>query len=409
MQFFFFLLGAIATALFILNNIVRTALRRKKISFWEMTNAFFVALLPAIALILDNLANPAFDTLEQANFLIIIPLMISHLGLTVVEGFRPQGLRYSRGILGLGLGFLLLIATATYSFISVQAELASLDRDIIPTPVNSNESRDPCTVAGEAFIRNVILDLAEATGMEAEVVLFEIGVDRSVSIGERVTANGGDVELFIQGMTQLIVDSVRDLLSRGCIEQAPASAILIAAPSFIRQSIINDFESSANPLLQFLDDFNNQLESSDIPAPAQTATIRAFQEFLAQRPTATATITLTFTPSSTPTPTITRTPRATDSPTPTRIRFTTATPTLTATLPNPCLATSLYNVNLRDYPALEESRVLATIPFDTVLTVYAPNPDKTWWYTDYNGTVGWLSGEFIRLTPACNNLPPRRP
>jgi hypothetical protein len=64
---------------------------------------------------------------------------------------------------------------------------------------------------------------------------------------------------------------------------------------------------------------------------------------------------------------------------------------------------------MRDYPSLEDSNVLVTIPFESVITIYAPNEDRTWWYGLYEGQVGWVSGEYMRLSPVCNELPPRRP
>jgi uncharacterized protein YgiM (DUF1202 family) len=104
---------------------------------------------------------------------------------------------------------------------------------------------------------------------------------------------------------------------------------------------------------------------------------------------------------------MTRTPFPTLSPTPTRERYVSPTPTLTPTLPDPCIASADFNVNMRDYPSLEDTQVLQTIEFGTVFSVFAPNEDQTWWYAQYDGVAGWISEEFISVTAPCLDLPPR--
>jgi hypothetical protein len=125
-------------------------------------------------------------------------------------------------------------------------------------------------------------------------------------------------------------------------------------------------------------------------------------------PSATATFTATVTASSTltRTPTQTRTPRPTETPTATRQRFVTSTPTFTPTLPEPCLASAVYNLNMRAEPATTSDLIL-TIPFDTVLSLYGSNEDQTWWFTLYEGQQGWVSDEFVNTSPACAALPVR--
>lgn len=87
----------------------------------------------------------------------------------------------------------------------------------------------------------------------------------------------------------------------------------------------------------------------------------------------------------------------------------TPTPTLTPTFANPCIALTLYNVNLRDYPALEDTQVLLTIPFETTLTLYAKFEDGAWWLTEWEGQSGWVNGDFIRRADSCDDLPNRQP
>ena len=118
----------------------------------------------------------------------------------------------------------------------------------------------------------------------------------------------------------------------------------------------------------------------------------------AQQPTRTSTPSLTPTPSRTQT--LTATATATRGLRPSR------TPTRTATPVTPCLAQTLYNINLRAGPS-RTSELLTTIPFDTTLPLFARTADSAWWLTTYEGAEGWLAGEFLNLTAACETLPVR--
>jgi hypothetical protein len=126
-------------------------------------------------------------------------------------------------------------------------------------------------------------------------------------------------------------------------------------------------------------------------------------------PTATG---VTTTPSSTPTitpsptPTLTRTPRPTGTATATPYVFVTRTPTPTATLPEPCLAFTRFNVNLRSEPSME-AEVRLVINFDTTVPLFGQSEDGLWWLSTVDGQTGWLSGEFLNLTTTCEALPVR--
>ncbi len=120
----------------------------------------------------------------------------------------------------------------------------------------------------------------------------------------------------------------------------------------------------------------------------------------------TATPSLTPTVTLTETPTITRTPRPTATATATRYQFVTRTPQPTQTLPTPCLALTKFNVNLRAAPSLDAELVL-TIPFDNTVSLFGRTEDSAWWYGEYEGQAGWISGEFLTLTASCDRLPER--
>ncbi|MEO1163322.1 MAG: hypothetical protein AAFV98_06015 [Chloroflexota bacterium] len=417
MAFLFYILAAISVVLFILNNLVRTAMRLHELRLVEIGTVFFFVIFAATALLLDNADRTRFDQLETLMLLLIIPLTIFHIGLTIVELFRPQRLKQSRGLLGLGAAVLLGIATLSYSIISDRAQLAAIDQNRIPTPINSLSERDPCAIAVEQLGLSLINQLLDEAGITIEEVLNFTEEDLDQSAADLIEANGGDPVAYSETLITSLEDSIEDLVARGCLNADQATTItqgftLPLSPFYLPRIVESDFSL----ILALLEDQNPQTEDvvdelSETEAALAQGTIIAFVN---QEPTPTATITPTATATVTSTPTATRTPRPTLSATPSREPFSTSTATATATLPTPCLATTDFNVNLRDYPSLEETEVLVTIPFGSSLTVYNPNPEGTWWYVGYrtesnDDLIGWVSDEFITVSPACADLPEREP
>ena len=409
-----FIFGAAFGLVFILNNILRTVRRQREIRFFEITLAFMVTLIPVAALLVDNRGSARFDLLEQIMFLLIIPLLISSIGLTVIELFRPRGLRQSRGLLGLGIALLLLLANLSFNVISLTLELSSTAVLIRPTPVNATpDFSDPCDtdqLAGDisqSFLRTI----AVAADVSVEELLAAFAEDGNLSAASLVRENGGDPRVLIDDISQDVDSFLIELVGAGCIPPLARPLVLSQINPFIEQAINDDFNTL---LTGFSGGFgpggpqaapeDNSFTEADLQA-TRVALITALPtEDL--RPTATPSPSPTAT--LTRTPTVTRTPLPTNSATPTRERFVTATPSPSPTLPNPCLATANFNLNMRDLPNLDESEVLITIPFDESFAVYGPNDDQTWWFGQYEDAAGWVLGEYITLTRPCFELPPRR-
>jgi hypothetical protein len=406
------LIGAAFVVLFIINNLVRTALRQYDISKWELRLAFFAALLPISALIVDNLEQAQFGTLEEMMFLLIIPLTIISIGLFVVEGFRKQRWKQSRGVFGLGIALLLLLSTLTYNFISFQARLNIVEVNVVPTPVNASEdSLSPCEREFIGLTAFIFQQINNYTGLTEDELADEF-IDGERSLGQLIENNDRNPQQFIQSIRDEFDTTAPELVSLGCATGAELNGARLAFNIFLPRLVntpINETPDVINgvaeffgqePVLQFESDaaFRATREALIASVPTEGLDVP-------ELPSPTA----TFTPSVTPSPTATRTPLPTLSPTPTRERFQTPTPTLTPTLPDPCLATASFNVNMRTLPDLEEGDVILTIPFESVFSVFAPNEDETWWFGQYEGESGWISGEFIALTSACDDLPPRRP
>lgn len=399
------LIGALLTIIFIVNNLLRTALRQKELRWIEGFLALAVALFPVSALLIDNLETSRFDQLEQITLLLIIPLAIIHVGLMIVELFRQQRLRQSRGILGIGLAVVLLIATVSYNFVSINAQLTAVERNIRPSPVNAVVS--PCELAfAEQLVGGVEL-LLEETGLTTEELVERFFGDLDFSIDDLVDAGAGSTTALTRDLNSYIATAVPDLLAQGCLEQSQASPILSGVallPALLRTNI------EEYPLLVPIPGIERATLEPLGNDPQQRVTADALVAFLNQEPTITPTITPTPTATITPSPTFTRTALPTPSVTPTRERFMTATLPPEPTRSNEtCAATTGANLNLRDLPDVENGQILLTIPVGTRINLFGPNPERTWWLALYNDAEGWVSADFITRDNTCGALVPIEP
>ena len=406
-----FLVGAISALLLLVNNVVRTVLRHKRIRWFELFLLFLTTTTLLVGLIVDNLSEARFDLQEQLTLLVVLPLVIAHLGITIAELLRPQRLRQSRGLMTLGSVVLLLLATFSLNIVSLLIEQSSTPLVRLPTPINvTPDFVDPCSgeaIAARATGRFFGL-ISEETGLSRDQLVERFAADGTISVAALVEANGRDPAQLIQRLNVYVDELLLDLVAARCIPPIARPLALTQITPIVRDAVYNDF----NTLIQGFAAFGGQQAAvTGTPNPQQLEATR--QALIAQIPTEdtrpTATPTLSPTPTLTPTPTITRTPLPTFTPTPTRVRFATATPTATPTLPNPCRATADFNVNLRDLPSLTDSRVLLTIPFQSEFDVFGPSVDGEWWLASFNDQQGWVKDEFVSVTRACYQLEPRQP
>lgn len=158
--------------------------------------------------------------------------------------------------------------------------------------------------------------------------------------------------------------------------------------------------------------------SHDLLTPAvPTAIVEAVSaqgtEAVTAAPTHRASLVPSATDTATPKPTATPRPTNAASATPSRtaFRFSTRTPTPTPTLVAPCVASVQYNLRLRAAPDTD-AETLLTIPYGTSIDVFgkgAPSGDQgaRWWYTVYQDTEGWVDGQYMLVSTACDHLPLR--
>lgn len=379
--------GGAFALLFILNALLQTLRRRPQLGFWHTALAFLAVLLPLVGLILANL-NPEPNPLaERASLALAGALFVSGLALSLLEWFRPERLKASRGVLAAGAGMLLLVASFSVPFTAAYTLLSLPPTPTLPVAAAARGTAAPTSAADEqeqarAVFREVLRIIADQAGMQPETVAVRL--DQGDTVAEIVTANGGDLDRVVSAITEIMREQIRLLAADQRLNAAQAALALSQMDTIIRFAVNRRFEDSR--LTAFLSGTPIATEPVELSATAP-----------AQAPTGTPTPTSTVTPSRTPAP-----PTAT----PTRWQYATRTPTPTATLPAPCLALTLYNLNLRAAPN-REAAIQLTIPYNTTVMVYGRTADSGWWFVEYDGQTGWVDGQYVQAATACAALPAR--
>jgi uncharacterized protein YgiM (DUF1202 family) len=384
MELILLIAGGIFALLFVLNNFLQTLRGKTELRFWGTVLAFLVTIITVLALVY-NYAAPISNPIIQAGAIGIAALVIITGLLILIFEFRrqPRNLVQSRGLLGVGMGLLLVLSTVTVPLMSA---FFAVPLDLSRGTAVAAAEMDEAAITGQQNIRaytNLIESASTETGVDAGDLLMELTGDTTLATA--VASRSGDADTILVNAVGTTRAEVEALIADGSIPRLQGTLLL------------------ANLEADLRDKFNTRIASNQIEtlAPIILAT---------STPTPSPTEPFTPTPTYTPTPTMTvtpsRTPRPTDTPTPSRERFVTRTPSPSPTLPNPCVATVDFNLNLRAEPNAE-AEVLTIIPFGTAVSVFASNVDQTWWYVSYENQSGWVDGQYITRTAACDNLPVR--
>jgi Bacterial SH3 domain len=69
-----------------------------------------------------------------------------------------------------------------------------------------------------------------------------------------------------------------------------------------------------------------------------------------------------------------------------------------------CTVTPFYNLNLRDKPNTNNSKIYLSIPYGTPVSAAGRTKDD-WYSVTYNGQAGWISGEYVSTDGTCDSIP----
>jgi hypothetical protein len=402
--------GVVSAVLYALVSLLRTLRRAEKISFWETLLAYLAVLAPLSGVVLDSLRGIPGGRVSVSTLIVGAGFALFGLIFAIVERRRPQRWKQSRGLLALGSGVMLAAASIgvplSAAYLSVLpandapavAQAATPDADGEVTLTAEQQERF------EDFFGEMFAIITDETGLTIDEVLAAL--DDGQTVAQMVAANNGSIDAVVERTSQLIVDQIQTAAARGEISRVQAASGILLAESGVRLAVNNDIRT-----LQRMGS-NGGESPTGTPEQADGSffsflTTTATPQTVAAQATASPESVRQQGPTTTFTPTPSRTPQPTATPTNTRVLYASPTPTPSPTLPNPCVAMLQFNVNLRESPDLD-AELLLTIPFDTVVSLYAQSEDGEWWFTEYEGQSGWLKGEFLTLTASCELLPVRR-
>lgn len=436
--------GALFAVLFALNNLIKTILRREKVSFIDVLLTFLTVVLLLVGLVIANAPDPASTSptaladarIARGVLLIGGALAVFSLIILVAELFRPQRLKGSRGVLGIYSGVLLVIASFAVPFagayIAVQEQIAvatpvppTAVAQAVDSAVDPAATTEPTAGLGTATLTS---DQQERTTQLfkaiTSAVTDEIDVDPETitdalqngkPLAQIIEEHGGSVDHVVAAITEIMDAGVRDAAARGEINALQAALALSQMENFIRLAVNSDLYALSSQLGGATPDPNATRPNlfafaTESPEATAGATAETTAEVMMTatdtRPPKQPSATPTFTPA----PTNTSLPTPTPTASATRYHYSTRTPTPTFTPVTPCLASVEYNLRLRSAPNTD-SDTLTVIDYGTTVELYgkggASENGALWWYTVYEGQEGWLDGQYMLVGSGCDRLPQR--
>ena len=151
-------MGAVFSLLFVLNSLLRAAQGREKVSFLETLLAFLALVFPVLALVNNTASAQPLSMVNMAAIGIGLVLVVISLITFFVER-RKSGrpLSQRRGVFGIGLGILLIVATF---IVPIASKLPS-------AAANRNAAAN---VPASASNVNIIAEVASPTVVKTEEV-----------------------------------------------------------------------------------------------------------------------------------------------------------------------------------------------------------------------------------------------
>lgn len=376
--------GGLFALLFMLNAIVHTIRRTERIGFLDTLLAFLTTLVLLAAMIANHMQETPLRLADRAVAGIALVTLLFSVMIAIAEWRRPQRLRQSRGVLGIGSGILILISMLTVPF---AAAYFVTPTPIMPTAVANVTTATPSGQARALSVFNTVVQIvADETSLGADTIVSRL--QSGETIAHLVEENGGDLDTVVDRITTIISDQVRALTAEQRMTQA-ASALALSQMEFIVWLAVNQPLDSER--------FDRLLNGSSEASSAESATGTP------ARATHTPAVGPSATSTASPARVVTATPTRTPLPTATSTRPPILSPTPAPTLPD-CQIVMNYNVNLRAAPDFA-AQVLLTIPFNTSVSGVGRSQDATWWLVGYEGQAGWVSNDYVAADSRCSELP----
>ncbi len=416
----------LATGLFFaifssLNNLLKTIFRRLEVGFFDLLLVFMATLLWVATLIIAYFEASPDPLIQQLALITGGVFAAAHLLVILLELFRPQRLKASRGLLGVFSGGLIALSSFSVPYIAIYFSLTALQPPVsvvansatAAAPAESGEATAEVTAQTQRFIdlfRTVFTVIAEETGL-AELAIVDL-LEAGTPLAQVIRDNGGDVFKVVNQISVIAGDTIRASVAAGEIAPEQAAGLLSQMNGLIFLIVNADITTLGGQLNGDAADSEGtpqatrpSLRSLFVTETAPLVTNAVTATFAPNTATLTLMPTATWTPNP---PTETATARPTSPPSATRFQFSTRTPVPTMTAVTPCLASVEYNLRLRIAPDVD-SETLLVIPFGTTIELIGRGestaPDQFWWLGRYEGSEGWVDGSYMIVSRACATLP----
>lgn len=441
--------GALFVILSGLNSLLKTIFRRTTVGFVDLLLVFAATLILVAVLIVANMEETPDTRIGVFVLYAAAGMALSHLFVSVLEVFRPERLKASRGLLGIFGGLLIGLSTLTVPFSSVyfalrvEQQAARIERTT-PSPEAVVADAGGVDNAGNAasvevtpsysatpseqqrrfaeLFRTIFGVVADETKLSELEIVDQL--EAGTPLAKIVTDHGGNLDSVVHQIADATRAVVRESAASGDMNPVQAALAVSQMDTLVRFLVNSDITklgerfgggtpdpSAARPSLRSLFVTPDAPEANDAP----TVTEEAAPDTPTALPSATASPILTPTSIPTIAASATAEPRITETPSATRFVYSTRTPTPTLTPVTPCIASVEYNLRLRSAPNMD-SDTLLVIPYGTTVELFGRGPastaDADWWLARYEGSEGWLDGQYMLVSRACDLLPtvavPRR-
>jgi len=191
-----------------------------------------------IALVLDNQTVALFDAPELLTMITAVIMMLVGFGLAIRQ--TPKNRPMWLGITGIILFALTIALTLIEARNDLRENLNEETQPVIQaTPTTREIARQ--------ILDDVALAIAQQTGLPAEDVT--ILLDGGASVAALISEHGGDLEIAITQITDIMTRGVQDMARNGQMDENAASFAIAGMPAIVRLGV----NSSLNGMLARFD------------------------------------------------------------------------------------------------------------------------------------------------------------
>jgi hypothetical protein len=251
--------GALFAAVTLLNNLVKATARSARVSFWDIALPFLTVLVPVAALVVDAGAEMRDGLVSPLALGLGLAVTAVSLLIVLIELFRPERLKDSRGLFGVFTGLLLAFSAVFIPFAAVFIAL----QFAVPAPPAVAAAATPAA-AGTAeaspdaseTTAAVSPDSADSTDDAAalftavrQVIAEEVGSDEGeifarLDAGEPLSTlieeRGGSVDRVVERLSELLRIGLRESIDRGETSAIQGAFFLSQIETVVRLGVTSD-------------------------------------------------------------------------------------------------------------------------------------------------------------------------